>query len=707
MVEVDFKNIQCLKEGKITIKRNAINIKYGYNGIGKTSIGKAIEYTINADDEKISFLEPYTGGEPEITISESFNGCFSFNSETISNFLFQETDLIANPYEVFFTSKDFQSKEVEIENMLSDLKESLMAIEITEFLNVGIDIDRNIKFNAKKNSLNRKVGYFGKGVVVGVDVTTKMVTDLPTYSRLIISSNKQKWAKWFSDGTNYIIDDLCPFCNQKLDSTFSIASEKIAEYNSNVDFAKNKQAMELLETIEQYSSISCKREINSLRSLKDDFGTNEIKILEDSITPINKEMYKIIRLKEITSNKNNSSDDIKEMNTILDSLKLDDDYFVSTGNKELTSSVKKINKSIEKLILNIKDYCEEIEKYNALLSDSITEAYEEINNFLTIAGIPYLFKLKPDEETGEYHTYLSPIDKKDKEMSDPTEKLSYGEQNALALVLFAAIASRKDDELIIIDDPVSSFDENKKFAILYYLFNKTTGILRNKTVLILTHDMWPLLDIINKHLVEVRKKTASLLVCSNGKLYELPISGNDIQNTISYERFCALKESNNYLKIVHLRKYYEMLGMEDNKNVYDLLSSAEKRFKHPLVKIDGQYIPMSNEDKSKAIEQIRKDIKDFEYETFVEAYESTKTLIDMYKCSSSKISKLILARQIFGDISKSGNDRDTIIFNFISQQYHIENLYLYTIKGFDNIPQYIISFCDELVNKKELELINL
>ncbi|MFW8254034.1 AAA family ATPase, partial [Klebsiella pneumoniae] len=51
--------------------------------------------------------------------------------------------------------------------------------------------------------------------------------------------------------------------------------------------------------------------------------------------------------------------------------------------------------------------------------------------------------------------------------------------------------------LIILDDPISSFDKNKKFAILEMLFRREpSDCLKSKTVLMLTHDVEPIIDTI-------------------------------------------------------------------------------------------------------------------------------------------------------------------------------------------------------------------
>ena len=58
----------------------------------------------------------------------------------------------------------------------------------------------------------------------------------------------------------------------------------------------------------------------------------------------------------------------------------------------------------------------------------------------------------------------------------------------LALVLFMYSALQVEDcDLIILDDPVSSFDGNKQFAVLNMLF-MGEKCFRDRTVLVLTHE---------------------------------------------------------------------------------------------------------------------------------------------------------------------------------------------------------------------------
>ncbi|GAA8714292.1 hypothetical protein oki361_15500 [Helicobacter pylori] len=85
-IEINIENVQAVKKAKLTIKQNKINIKFGYNGIGKSSMGMMIDYHINHLTDKEKELTPFSDESPKISFSlNSFenNGCLSFNKNFI------------------------------------------------------------------------------------------------------------------------------------------------------------------------------------------------------------------------------------------------------------------------------------------------------------------------------------------------------------------------------------------------------------------------------------------------------------------------------------------------------------------------------------------------------------------------------------------------------------------------------------------------
>ena len=103
----------------------------------------------------------------------------------------------------------------------------------------------------------------------------------------------------------------------------------------------------------------------------------------------------------------------------------------------------------------------------------------------------------------------------DSNVEHSKKHLSFGERNAFALVLFMYECLSEKPDLIILDDPISSFDKNKKYAIIEMLFRKERSF-RGKTVLLLSHDFEPIVDMLYHHSDRFQKPHASFLQNNDG-----------------------------------------------------------------------------------------------------------------------------------------------------------------------------------------------
>ena len=77
------------------------------------------------------------------------------------------------------------------------------------------------------------------------------------------------------------------------------------------------------------------------------------------------------------------------------------------------------------------------------------------------AGIPY--QVKVIGETTE-NPRLTLKHRSSMQVNDILEGLSFGERNAFALIMFMMDVSSENPELVILDDPISSFDEKQKIC---------------------------------------------------------------------------------------------------------------------------------------------------------------------------------------------------------------------------------------------------
>lgn len=126
-MEIKIKKCNNIDSGKIEITSNKLNIKFGINGTGKSTITRAIKYSIDSPEqlkELIPFKHRQTETDviPEINISEEIKSVLIFNEEYLNQFLFKEDELISNSYEIFINTPEYKSSTNQIEQLLAEIK---------------------------------------------------------------------------------------------------------------------------------------------------------------------------------------------------------------------------------------------------------------------------------------------------------------------------------------------------------------------------------------------------------------------------------------------------------------------------------------------------------------------------------------------------------------------------------------------------------
>lgn len=143
--------------------------------------------------------------------------------------------------------------------------------------------------------------------------------------------------------------------------------------------------------------------------------------------------------------------------------RLDDSFFLTlkkNSYSEKFKAVTDVNKAIEDLLVKEKYLNGYARKFSSDLRKNVEGKLEEINEFLRIAGIPYKMIIRANNDDN-YTTTLKHVSDKDSIINDNV--LSYGEKNFISLILFAydVVKDSKPNTLIILDDPISSFDNKK------------------------------------------------------------------------------------------------------------------------------------------------------------------------------------------------------------------------------------------------------
>lgn len=272
------------------------------------------------------------------------------------------------------------------------------------------------------------------------------------------------------------------------------------------------------------------------------------------------------------------------------------------------------------------------------------------------------------------------------------QHLSYGERNAFALVLFMYQTLKENADFIILDDPISSFDNNKKFAIISMLFRGANSF-QGKTVLLLTHDFEPIIDIVcTLRDIFAPSAKAYFIANINGTLDERTITNADVKSCVS------LCESNiaDSADIIHKLIYYRrLLEINDQKDdVWDLLSNVFHKDRDiPKIKNeDGDFRDMTPSEVEQATRIIQERIDGFDYSIVYARIKNISDMIELYRRSASGYEKV----QIYRMLKDGDLERGSAMKKYVDETFHVQNDYLFQLnpREYKIVPQYVLNYCD-------------
>ena len=356
--------------------------------------------------------------------------------------------------------------------------------------------------------------------------------------------------------------DYCPYCLQDLTAEYKggliakIQRILTDEVKNHQDCLKDLMTEKIIIDLSAFSSLSSYQKCadllstinevieanNQLLQLKSDNPYSAIADMElNSIKDNSKQLTNALRkLEEERIAHNNKAIDTKPIESALVSINNQMAYYdVINDFVQLDLQQKEMEKAQDLYEKAVKERNEK----KIILEDldvkrkQITIAVDIINN-----GLKYIFfaenrlSIEPD---GEYYKLLSngsPVLPKD---------VSVGERNIIGLCyFFTSILSGKnkktaynDEYLIVIDDPVSSYDYENKIGILSFLKYKLGQFLEghpDTRVAVMTHDLMAYFDL-EKMCGELSKSWNSVFH-SNKSHYRLFELKNCALNDFKYKR---------------------------------------------------------------------------------------------------------------------------------------------------------------------------
>lgn len=687
-MQITINNCNNVETGTINIDEGKLNIKYGINGTGKSTIANAIQlHILNNGD--ISILKPFNTSDditPIINLSSPINSVKVFNTGYVSQYLFlgDGDDLLPNSFEVFIKPDNYDESITTINSILSVVKDYVLENEIiNNLITQKNELTKILKLNKAKTSIN-DVG-LGKALNNG-NKTHNISPELSSFQQYINNFKSVAWYDWQITGREFKIDNSCPFCTTILSDEFEELLEKIDELFDKKNVDSVIKGSTIIENISSNITDTTNAFLNQL------FINNNPITAEDK----NKVVRFIIELENICNNLSFflyldfiNVRNIQNLEEQIISLKINTEELEFFGAEQTLEIINNINNKIDELLNNMQNLTIAMNILNSSMRTTTTNNLNRINNFLVTIGMNYQVEIKNNKLILNF--------KETNIIVNPNKHLSWGEKNCFALALFLFDCLYNNCQLIILDDPVSSFDLNKKYAITHYLFN-TPNSLKGKTVLMFTHDLEPIINML-------KIKSFPFVNCSyiennNKILSEVLITKEDVDSIINVTKSCYQNTELNIInRLVHLRRFLE-LNNEYNLE-YNMLSSLLKgkevpRYINNIKRIDRDF---TDEEFQNTNNRLKLIISDFTYSRVIDIIKDKAQMKSIYINSGNKYEKI----EIFRIMCKCFIilNVDDVLTKFIDEAFHVENSYIFQLDpyAYNLVPNYIVEKCDQLISR--------
>lgn len=696
-MQVNLQKCNNIETGSVEIREQTLNLKYAINGSGKSTIAKAIRASINArlglEKEAVSELIPFKCRKdescvPEITGTETINSVRVFDEKYINEFVFQADELLKGSFDIFINSEAYEQGMKEIDTLVVTMQKALGADkEIADLI---------ADFNEISNSFGKEIrsGIHGASGLAKAFKGGNKVANIPAglelYKSYIQHSENYKWVKWQLGGSDFLnIGSDCPYCTNDIKEKRETIKRVSEVYEPKAIENLNKIVL-AFHRLNKYFCDDTKAKIAEFIECMDGYTEDQANYLKDVRTQIERLSDKFVKAQRL------GFASLKDVDKVINGLnehRIDLSLFPHLNSENTNQKAQIVNVAIDKLLEQANQLHGMVVKQKSLIENLVKKHSNGINEFLQNAGYAYRVTLL-DDGVGQHRLKLihSEIDG---EIVNAKAHLSYGERNAFALVLFMYDVLKEGPDLIVLDDPISSFDKNKKYAMVDMLFRKSSGSLRDKTVLLLTHDLEPIVDIVIHHSRRFKKPFATFIENNNGTLTEKEIGNGNIKTFFEISNDNLAADGHVINKLIYLRRRLEVAQEKDLR--FQVISNVLHKRQPPQMMDEENTREMTAEELQQGSNLIADEIPGFNYYDLLNVVTDDKKLIELYKETPSNYEKLHLYRIIFDD--KDDLISSDVIKKFINEAFHIENDYIYQLnpREFQTVPYFVIKQCDRYV----------
>lgn len=697
-MNVVIENCRSIDNASISIEPGKLNVKFGPNGTGKSSIAKAlvsaVSESIGPDLVPFKWLKEGSAENHLFNVSglDGITSVEVFDEEYVQSVVFQQDSLFPGSFDVFVRTPEF----INTENKLREQLEAIVKLsEREDVRRLAADLESFLANLVGNSGLDRNKKPKGSSPVVKAlkEGNTWAHEDplLTPFKPILGQGPFKKWATWHKQGRDYLslMEGVCPYCGLPA----SDSEKRIDAVGNSFDSTKVGNIEKTINALSiggAYLSETASCKINSIVDSADPITEQEKGFIGKVVQDAQLIIDTLAKLRAISSYFVLSS--VDNLNEGLSNCKIDIalvDNFNSSICSELAAE---INKAVDAAMTNAGKLIGLVKRQKLHLAAALKDRCEEINSFLTEAGYPYSVNI-PGAEDGKCSVRL--VHTSQWEVPDSREALSYGEKNAFALVFFAYECMSKKPDLVILDDPISSFDGAKRYALLTMLFlgGIREATLKGKTVLLLTHDYGTLFDIEHTHKPTFQPSANScVLSCADGLVNETVVTANDMVLADNlYERL-AKSSSALMVKLVYARKVLEVRN--DKGDAYDVVSSL---FHHRPTPTHIDMTPMNSTEINNGVTNLEAIVGEpIDYNHLLDTLNNPTKMLAIFDASSSNYEKLQLAR-----IATEACTDDKVLKERMDESVHVGNGFLYQLDPtkFELVPSQLVKRCrEEILN---------
>ncbi|KAA1396120.1 AAA family ATPase [Aeromicrobium ginsengisoli] len=692
---ITISDCNSIAEARITLRREALNIKYGPNGIGKSTIARALVLNADGDDAlrdllPFKYREGNSGERPLVLGADGIKSVLVFDENYVSQFVFQPDEVVKNSFEIFVNTPEYQAGIEQLEAIFEDLRTLFVENKALDDVIASFTELRNAFTITRSGGLAKTSKGF-KALGMGGKLAT-IPEPLLGFKKFLQGQDPAGWLSWQSKGKSFLEQsDNCPFCSiSNVDKKTAIHVS--AEYESAA--VKNMSALRVV--IDKLARFFVPERLDQLRKITtslEELSPEQEQFLANLRGQVETLLAKFTSLKGISFA---SLRDEPDVDQALLGLMIELDLLDALNSVDTQDIVRSFNDELDHLAEQINDIKRGVGTQKAQVAKSIARNQDEINEYLRSAGYKYAVRIEADGNS--YRMILEHQDAPG-HLEAAGSHLSFGERNAFALVLFMHQVRRDSPDLVVLDDPVSSFDKTKKFAILHKLFHGSQS-LRGFTTLLLTHDIEPAIDIVRTATsgqFQAALPAVHFLRSRDGHVEEKLIKPADI---MTFSQVCnenIASSADDVIKCIYLRRRYEVHG--DRGAEYDVLSSLLHLRSAPSSKGEvGQLIQLGEQECREANAAIQKVIPGFDYNALVAQLRNKEVLRAKFDETSVGYEKVQIFRiaLALNDFAPGG---DVAFKKFVNESYHIENEYVMQLnpREFDTVPEHVVQECAALL----------